>query len=228
MSFVPFGTGLLFLWGEDLKMDLYSARNSDKKTGLGRKIIDTAAFVAAGVLFGIISKEILALPLDMGLWWGRLLSALEFKSALGGYEISVLIMMSIAVFSGSPIRAVINVFGFSAGSFLAGGVFDFITKKAFPEIDPKGLLVIAAASFAAYICWYAKGKGVLAFIINAALLCFMASLCFDIGIWHFALKGVFSAVVFAVSLVVLYKGPWQTVLSLLISVAAAFAVSAVI
>lgn len=211
-----------------MKIDVYCARNPDKKAGLGRKILDTALFVITGVLFGIISREIAALPTDTGAWWGNILNALELKASLASYQIPVLITVAIAVFSGSPLRAVINVFGFSAGRFLSCGIFDFITRKSFPEINFAELGIIAAVSFAAYICWYAKGKGVLAFIINAALLCLTATLCFNVGIWYFAPKSVFSVIVFAVSLVVLYKGPWQTVLSLLISVAAAFAVGAVI
>ena len=67
----------------------------------------------------------------------------------------------------------------------------------------------------AFICWYGKGETKIALIIGILILAVMMSECFAIGFWYFDITRIIDVMIFVGSVVILYSGPKQTVISLL-------------
>lgn len=68
----------------------------------------------------------------------------------------------------------------------------------------------------AAFCWYAKGTGAVPLILDIGIIAAFSLSCFAIGFFYVSVKGVLYLLVFAGAAAVLYRGPKQSVLSLLL------------
>ena len=63
----------------------------------------------------------------------------------------------------------------------------------------------AVSPLLAFVCWYAKGKSKLAFILSVLILAVLFNMCFVYGCWYFNAKSVLEVIVFIIGLIVLRR-----------------------
>ena len=68
----------------------------------------------------------------------------------------------------------------------------------------------------AAFCWYAKGTGAVPLILDIGIIAAFSLSYFAIGFFYVSVKGVLYLLVFTGAAAVLYRGPKQSVLSLLL------------
>lgn len=143
-------------------------RKPRKNIPLNRQLVITLGIILFGFVLGVLQKWIdgtgsSTLPvilqhLDIGNYFGRL-------------AIWILLGTIISMYSESPMRAAINTFFFFI-SLLAGYYLYCNYILGFlPRTYMMMWIVIAFASFfMAYICWYAKGEGIIAIFISSIII----------------------------------------------------------
>ena len=131
--------------------------------------------------------------------------------------------MTISVFSSTPKRASLNVLLFFIGMIVSYHICTIL----FSGFNPFNYIMIWYAitllsPLLAFICWYAKGKEKLSFIISTFILAVMALLSFSIGMWYFDINSIIDLLLFIGTVLVLYKNPKRTIYSLIFSLILSF------
>ena len=132
--------------------------------------------------------------------------ALDVHNFLGCFAIWVLIALCISIYSNSAIRASINVFAFFIGMVASYYLYSNYIAGFFPRSYAVIWFGFTAVSpLLAFVCWYAKGKSKLAFILSALILAVLFNMCFVYGCWYFNAKSVLEVIVFIIGLIVLRR-----------------------
>ena len=155
-------------------------RKSSKNVSLNRQIVITLGIILLGFFLGVLQKWIDGtggsnLPL--------ILQQLDIGNYFGRLAIWILFGTIISVYSESPLRAAINTFFFFI-SLLAGYYLYCNYILGFlPRTYMMMWIVIAFASFfMAYICWYAKGEGIIAIFISSMIMGVLLAQAFNLNI----------------------------------------------
>src|SRR5699024_7916071 len=114
------------------------------------------------------------------------LEVLDLRNFFSRMGVWIFLALLISVYSKSPIRAAINVFLFFVG--MVGGYYLYTVTIA--GFFPKSYMLIwifmtFVSPFIAYICWYAKGKGITATAISSIIFMFISRQTFAFGFWYF-------------------------------------------
>ncbi len=170
---------------------------------------------AAGIVLGIISKYLDDLALDSTVRWHRLIEMLDLGNFFSDIAVWLLAALVIAVYSASPLRAAVNVFAFFAGMCASYHLYTVL----FSGFDPASYMMIwygitLLSPLPAVLCWYAKGSGTAAVILDIGIFAVFFLSCFSIGFFYVGLKGVLYLLVFAGAAAVLYRDPKQMLVSL--------------
>ena len=143
-------------------------RKPSKKLSYKRQIVITLGVILLGFLLGTLQKWIDGtggsnLPL--------ILQQLDIGNYFGRLAIWILLGSIISVYSESPVRAGINTFVFFismlAGYYLYCNYVLGFLPRAYMMI---WIVVSFASFFMAYICWYAKGEGIIAILISSVII----------------------------------------------------------
>jgi hypothetical protein len=177
----------------------------------------TACLFACGAILGCFSKWLDNLALDDTVWWHSLLESLDLGNFFSDLAIWLLAALIIAVFSRSAVRAGLNVFCFFAGMCLSYHVY----TVSFSGFDPMSYMmrwyaITLLSPIPAAFCWYSKGTGAVPLILDIGIIAAFSLSCFAIGFFYVSVKGVLYLLVFTGAAAVLYRGPKQSVLSLLL------------
>ena len=65
--------------------------------------------------------------------------------------------------------------------------------------------------FIAYICWYAKGKGITATAISSIIFMFISRQTFAFGFWYFDIRNILELLLWLAMIFVLYQSPKQII-----------------
>ena len=155
-------------------------RKPSKNVSFNRKIVITLGIILLGFLFGVFQKWIdgtggSSLPLvfqqlDIGNYFGRL-------------AIWILLATIISVYSEAPFRAAINTFFFFISMLVGYYLYCNYILGFLPKTYMMMWTVIAFASFfMAYICWYAKGEGIIAIAISSMIIGVLLAQAFNLNI----------------------------------------------
>lgn len=198
-----------------MKEYLRKIRTPDTGLSLRAKIIISAAMAVAGFLLGVFQKWLDSVPVnELPAIAGRL----DLANCFGRFGVWILLATAISVFSKTPVRAMINVF-----LFLISMVSGYYIYCSFVlGFLPRSYMMIwvaasFAAPFAAFVCWYAKGKGLIAVLISAAILGVSFSQAFFIFGGFRVTHAVEVAIWLAVLVILLKKKPKETALELGVS-----------
>lgn len=181
-------------------------------------MIVTIEVILFGFALGVLQKWIDGSPGNIFPW---LLQQLDIRNYLGRLAIWVLLATSISVYSKSPLRASINTFLFFismlAGYYLYCNYILGFLPKAYMTI---WVVISFASFFMAYICWYAKGEGVIAIIISSAIIGVLFAQAFSLtqGFYVYNLTEV---VTWLIGVIILYRKPKELVVELGLSVVVA-------
>ncbi|MPM78690.1 IS1595 family transposase ISPana1 [bioreactor metagenome] len=132
----------------------------------------------------------------------------------------------ISVYSKTPLRAALNSFMFFIG--MVGSYYIYTIKIA--GFFPKSYMMIWIAMtvlslFLGAVCWYAKGTHVVSVCISAVVFMMFARQAFYFGFWYFDISYIPELILWAATIMVLYKSPKQITCVLVIGTALFFIMS---
>ena len=197
---------------------LEKMRIPNKYLTTSKKVINTTLIFILGVVLGMFSKWLDNISIDDSILWQHILGILDLGNIFSMFGVWILIAICISIFSNTPLRAGINVFIFFLGMCFSYHLYTII----FAGFNPIGYMMIwysvtLISPFMAFICWYAKGNGVIPFIINTCILTVMILCCFSIGIWYFGFNSIIETLFFVAILFILYDTPKKSIYSLVFS-----------
>ena len=189
-----------------MNLFLNDIRCAENPISGNRKIINTIAAFFLGIALGIFSKF---LDFRQAQLPGVLMAidgALDIHNFLGRFAIWALIALCISVYSNSAIRASVNVFVFFLGMVTSYYLYSNYVAGFFPRSYAMiwfGFTMISP--FLAFICWYAKGKSKLAWMLSALILAVLFNMTFVYGWGYFKALSVLEFAVFIIGLIVLRR-----------------------
>ncbi len=198
-----------------MREKLDSIRTPGKRSGKYTAVTAAVCF-AVGVLLGIISKWLDNLAFDDLIWWHGIIERLDLNNFFSAMAIWLLIALIIAVFSSSADRAALNVFLFFAGMCVAYHIYTIM----FSGFDPSSYMMIwygitLASPVLAVLCWYARGKGAVPVVLDLCIMSIFSLACFAMGMFYIDPLGILYVLVYLAALIVLYRDPKQTAISII-------------
>jgi len=202
---------------------LEKVRTSNSNLTTFNKIINSTMIFIFGITLGVFSKWLDNLALNDSIWWQHILGMLNLGNVFSLLGVWILIAVCISVYSSSPLRASINVFVFFLGMCISYHIYTIV----FSGFNPMNYMLIwygitLISPFMAFVCWYAKGNGIIAFIIKVCIITVMMLCSFSIGMWYFSFISVIDTIFFITILVILYDRPKNLLYSLICSVLVAY------
>ena len=187
------------------------------------KIRNSMMIFLFGIALGVFSKWLDNMSLNDSIWWQHILGIIDLGNVLSSLGVWILIAVCISIYSNSPLRASINVFIFFLGMCVSYHIYTI----AFVGFNPRNYMLIwygitLISPFMAFVCWYAKGNGIIAFIVKVAIITVMILCSFAIGMWYFDFTSVINTILFITTLVVLYDTPNKSIYSLICSIVMAY------
>ena len=202
---------------------LEKVRTSNINLTTFNKIINSIMIFLFGIALGVFSKWLDNLALNDSIWWQHILGMLNLGNVFSLLGVWILIAVCISVYSSSPLRASVNVFVFFLGMCISYHIYTIV----FSGFNPMNYMLIwygitLISPFMAFVCWYAKGNGIIAFIIKVCIITVMMLCSFSIGMWYFSFISVIDTIFFITILVILYDRPKNLLYSLICSVLVAY------
>ena len=208
---------------EVLKIQLFleQVRKPQNNISLNKQIAETAEIILFGFALGVFQKRMDGAPdnaffmvmqqFDVGNYFGRL-------------AIWILLATIISVYAKSPLRAAINTFFFFISMLAGYYLYCNYVLGFLPRTYMMMWIVIAFSSFfMAYICWYAKGEGIIAIIISSMIIGVLLAQAFNLNITQgFYMYHFLEVFTWIISVILLRRKPKEYVLVIGLSVVIAF------
>ena len=185
---------------------LNDIKNAENSISNNRKLINTMAILFLGIALGFFSKYLDFRQAELPGVLMAINGVLDISNFLGRFAIWVLIALCISIYSNSAIRASINVFVFFVGMVATYYLYSNYIAGFFPRSYAMIWVGFTAVSpLLAFVCWYAKGKSKLAFILSALILAVLFNMCFVYGFGYFSARSVLEVIVFIIGFIVLKR-----------------------
>ena len=185
---------------------LNDIRGTENPIPVKNKIINTTIILFLGIALGTFSKYLDFRQAELPGMIMAIDGALDIHNFLGRFAIWVLIALCISIYSNSAIRASINVFVFFVGMVASYYLYSNYIAGFFPRSYAMIWFGFTAVSpLLAFVCWYAKGKSKLAFILSALILAVLFNMCFVYGFGYFSAWSVLEVIVFIIGFIVLKR-----------------------
>ena len=189
-----------------MKKFLNDIRSAENPISGNRKIINTIAILLLGIALGTFSKFLDFRQAELPSVLMAIDGALDVHNFLGRFAIWVLIALCISIYSNSAIRASVNVFAFFVGMVASYYLYSNYIAGFFPRSYAMIWFGFTAVSpLLAFVCWYARGKSKLAFILSALILAVLFNMCFVYGFGYFSARSVLEVIVFIIGFIVLKR-----------------------
>ncbi len=151
-----------------IKFFFKQVRKPQNDIPLKRQIVETAGIILFGFALGVLQKWMDGTAAS---YFPTIIQQLDIGNYFGRLAIWILLATIISVYAKSPFRAAINTFFFFI-SMLAG--YYLYCNYILGFLPKTYMMIWIAISFAtffmAYICWYAKGEGIVAIFISSMIL----------------------------------------------------------
>ena len=135
---------------------------------LNKQIAETAGIILFGFILGILQKWMDGTAANV---FPVVIQQLDIRNYFGRLAIWILLATIISVRAKSPLRAAINTFFFFismlAGYYLYCNYILGFLPKTYMMI---WITISFVTFFMAYICWYAKGEGIIAIFISSMII----------------------------------------------------------
>ena len=162
-----------------IKVFFEKIRKQSKKVSLNRQIAITLGIILLGFLLGVFQKWIDGIGSSI---LPMILQQLDIGNYFGRLAIWILLATIISVYSESPLRAAINTFFFFISMLAGYYLYCNYILGFLPRTYMMMWIVIAFASFfMAYICWYAKGEGIIAIFISSMIMGVLLAQAFNLN-----------------------------------------------
>ena len=139
---------------------------------------------------------------------------LDIRNYFGRLAVWILLATVISIYSKTPLRASINTFSFFV-SMLAGY---YLYCNYILGFLPKAYMMVwvgisFASIFMAYICWYAKGNGMISILISGAIIGVLFAQAFSLT-QGFYVYHIMEITTWMIGIVVLRRKPKEFVIEL--------------
>lgn len=179
----------------------------------------TIGIIFVGASLGVLQKWMDGSPDSIFPIW---IQQLDIKNFFGRLAIWILSATGISVYSRSPLRASINTFFFFISMLSGYYLYCHHVLGFLPRTYMMIWVVISGLSFfLAYVCWYAKGEGMIGVVISSGILGVLFAQAFSLtkGFYVYDLMEV---IVWMIGILILYRKPKEFILELGLSVLVAF------
>ncbi len=208
-----------------MKSHLKKIRVSDRSVSMSTQILVSIGIIIGGFMLGLLQKWIDGSSNDI---LPVILQQLDIRNYFGRLAIWILLATIISVYAKTPFRASINTFLFFismlAGYYLYCNYVLGFLPRTYMMI---WMLISFASFFMAYICWYAKGEGIISIIISSVIIGVLFSQAFLIT-QGFYVTHLMEVVTWGIGIIILYRKPKQLAIELALSIVVAFVYQSVI
>lgn len=198
-----------------MKSFLEKVRTPELNIPRQREPAITIGLVLAGFALGLLQKWLDSTPTNA---FSLLMQQLDIHNYFGRLAIWILLAAVISVYAKSPLLAAIHTFAFLIS--MVGGYYLYcnFVLGFLPRAYMMVWIVLSFVStLPAYICWYAKGKGLTAILISAlilgALMAQAVSLTQEFYVYH-----VTEVITWLLGVIILYRKPKEFAMEILFSV----------
>lgn len=146
-----------------MKTVLEKSRIPQKGVSLKKQVMVTIGIIFVGASLGVLQKWMDGSSDNIFPIW---IQQLDIKNFFGRLAIWILSATGISVYSRSPLRASINTFFFFISMLSGYYLYCHHVLGFLPRTYMMIWVVISGLSFfLAYVCWYAKGEGMIGILI---------------------------------------------------------------
>jgi hypothetical protein len=176
---------------------------------LSRKFLYSTLIFIAGIILGVISKVLDETASNLLPYFLEVLDLRNFFSRMGVW---IFLAVLISVYSKSPVRSAINVFLLFVGMVGSYYLYTVMIAGFFPKSYMMIWIIMTVISpFMAFICWYAKGKGIIAIFISSIIFMFISRQALAFGFWYFDIINILEFILWIATIFVLYQSPKQII-----------------
>jgi len=179
------------------------------KISLSRKLLYSTLIFIIGVILGVISKVLDTTPSNFLPYFLEILDLRNFFSRMGVW---IFLAVIISMYSKSPVRSAINVFLFFVGMVSSYYLYTVLVAGFFPKSYMMiWILMTCISPLFAFVCWYAKGKGIISISISSIIFMFISRQAFGFGVWYFYIKYNLELLLWIAMIFVFYQSPKQII-----------------
>ncbi len=182
-------------------------RRTETELSVRCKILFSSGIALFGLILGFFQKWLDSMAVNE---LPSVFQRLDITNFFGRLSVWILLAAAISVLSTTPIRAALNTFLFFI-NMLFGYYLYCNFRLGFLPVSYMMIWVglSVASLFAAFVCWYAKGKGLPAVIISALILGAVFSQTFLVT-QGFGITHLTEVIVFALGIVLLRRDIKET------------------
>lgn len=174
-----------------------------------KKIMYSVMILTVGAALGIISK---ALDETASNLLPAFLEVLDLRNFFSRMGVWMFIGICISIYSKSPLRAALYTFLFFTGMVASYYIYTVTVAHFFPKSYMMIWIAMTILSpFLGAVCWYAKGTHAVSICISSLVFMMMTRQAFVFGFLYFNVRYVLELLLWAATIIVLYKNPKQIV-----------------
>ena len=194
---------------------LNKIRSIENEIPITRKIINTILILCFGIVLGTFAKF---LDTTASNTLPFIFEYLDISNFLGRFAIWLLIALYIAISSHSSIRASLNVLVFFIGMVSSYYLYSYFVAGFFPKNYAMIWLGFTAISpLLAFVCWYAKGKSKISFILSVIIIAILFNFTFIYGWIYFDVYSILEVIVFGGALIALKRNTFRETTYMILS-----------
>lgn len=194
---------------------LNKIRSIENEIPITRKIINTILILCFGIVLGTFAKF---LDTAASNTLPFIFEYLDISNFLGRFAIWLLIALYIAIYSHSSIRASLNVLVFFIGMVSSYYLYSYFVAGFFPKNYAMIWLGFTAISpLLAFVCWYAKGKSKISFILSVIIIAILFNFTFIYGWIYFDVYSILEVIVFGGALIALKRNTFRETTYMILS-----------
>lgn len=194
---------------------LNKIRSIENEIPITRKIINTILILCFGIVLGTFAKF---LDTTASNTLPFIFEYLDISNFLGRFAIWLLIALYIAIYSHSSIRASLNVLVFFIGMVSSYYLYSYFVAGFFPKNYAMIWLGFTAISpLLAFVCWYAKGKSTISFILSVIIIAILFNFTFIYGWIYFDVYSILEVIVFGCALIALKRNTFRETTYMILS-----------
>ncbi len=189
--------------------DFLNEIRKSSSISLSKQFISSILIFIAGVILGLASK---ALETTLSNSLPYFLEVLDLRNFFSRMGVWIFLAVLISVSSKSPVRSAINVFLFFVGMVGSYYLFTVLVAGFFPGSYMMIWIIMTCISpLMAFLCWYAKGKGIIAISLSSIIVLFISRQAFLFGFWYFDIRSYLELLIWIATIFVLYQSPKQII-----------------
>ena len=204
-----------------IKPFLEQVRKPQNNISFTKQIAVTVGIILFGFALGVLQKQMDGAPVNAFL---AVMQQFDVGNYFGRLAIWILLATIISVYAKSPLRAAINTFFFFISMLAGYYLYCNYILGFLPRAYMMMWIVIAFASFfMAYICWYAKGEGIIAIIISSMIIGVLLAQAFNLNITQgFYMYHSLEVFTWLIGVILLRRRPKEYAIEIGLSVVIAF------